>query len=295
MAGKKGKQRGKFEIPELSNASKTLFANICFASVDEDIKTLVVTSSAQDEGKTTVSTNLACAAASSGKKVLLVEADMRRRCIASLLGTHSRYGLVSVLLGRSSIEEAVISTGRQNLYFLDSEPNVASPIDLLLSKRFRDLVEDLSEKFDYVIFDAPPVGLFADAAAIGSAVDGSLLVVRERFAKQSEVASAIQQMRASNSRIIGAVMTFTSKYDSDYYDASYYQEKRNVSKPLQRAKSSASTPSASGAVSKRERPTIERSPARTDSLGGGQRSSVHVARNTQIRSTHGKQTPLKGR
>ena len=115
MAKKNRKRPSQFQNPLLSNASKTLFAKISFVSIDEKVKTIVVTSTGMDEGKTQVSTNLACAIASSGKKVLIVDTDMRRRCIAGLLGIHTECGLYSVLVGQAPLKNAIYPTDRPNL------------------------------------------------------------------------------------------------------------------------------------------------------------------------------------
>ena len=221
---KNTKRNAVFETTQLAEPSKALLANIRFASVDESVQSLVITSSVPDEGKTTVATNLALAMASSGKKVLLIDADMRRRSIAGRLGLHPRHGLYSVLAGDATIDEAVVSTRYPNLYFLDSEPNIPSPPDILQTRRFSEFVDSLYDRFDYMIFDAPPVGVFIDAAIIGHVVDGVVLVVREHATKREAVANAIQQLDAADVRILGVVLTFTQQSDNSYYYYSYYNE-----------------------------------------------------------------------
>ena len=184
-----------------------------------------------DEGKTQVSTNLACAIASSGKKVLIVDTDMRRRCIAGLLGIHTECGLYSVLVGQAPLKSAIYPTDRPNLYFMDSEPNIPSPPDVLSTKRFSALVDTLREMFDYVIFDSPPIGLFVDAAIISNLVDGTLYVIRERAAKRDDVVAGVQQLKAANARILGSVITFSrEETNSDYYYAYYNSEGKRVSR-----------------------------------------------------------------
>ena len=158
----------------VQNAAKTLLANIRFASVDDPIRTITVTSSIPNEGKSTVSINLAQAIATSGKSVLLVEADMRRRSLSDMLGVRSRGGLYAVLSEQISIDQAIVETGQKNFYFLDAEPHIPNPADIIVSHRFAKLVKALSAKFQYVIFDAPPVGAFIDAAEIASLTDGTL-------------------------------------------------------------------------------------------------------------------------
>ncbi len=180
----------------VQNAAKTLLANIRFASVDDPIRTITVTSSIPNEGKSTVSINLAQAIATSGKSVLLVEADMRRRSLADMLGVRSRGGLYSVLSEQVSIDQAIVETGQKNFYFLDAEPHIPNPADIIVSHRFAKLVKALSAKFQYVIFDAPPVGTFIDAAEIASLTDGALFVVREDFTKREERSTPSVSLRS---------------------------------------------------------------------------------------------------
>ena len=230
MAKKNKKILARFEHPQLSNASKTLLANIRFASVDQKVKTIVVTSSETNEGKTIVSTNLANAIATSGKKVLIVEADMRRRSLGKLLDVHPANGLYAALSGSATLNEVIMPTHIPNLYFIDAEPNIPSPPDILSTKRFASLVDKLRDSFDYVIFDTPPVSLFVDAAILSSLVDGTLFVIRQNQTKRALAAKCVQQLRVADGRILGTVMTFCSDDESSYYYAYYTQDGKRVNK-----------------------------------------------------------------
>ncbi|MFC2706602.1 MAG: CpsD/CapB family tyrosine-protein kinase, partial [Olsenella profusa] len=148
------------------NASKTLLANIRFMSVDHPIKTVVITSSVPNEGKTFIASNLASAIATSGRSVLLVECDMRRRSLAAVLDVHVRRGIYAVLSGQVPLRQAVIGTKTKNLHFLDAEPHIPNPSDLLGSKHFAALLQQMEQTYDYVIFDTPPVDAFVDAAVL---------------------------------------------------------------------------------------------------------------------------------
>ena len=214
----------------VQNAAKTLLANIRFASVDDPIRTITVTSSIPNEGKSTVSINLAQAIATSGKSVLLVEADMRRRSLADMLGVRSR-GLYAVLSEQVSIDQAIVETGQKNFYFLDAEPHIPNPADIIVSHRFAKLVKALSAKFQYVIFDAPPVGTFIDAAEIASLTDGALFVVREDFTKREEALNAIGQLKKSEKvKLIGTVMNYCETETSEYYYSYYTKDGKKVKK-----------------------------------------------------------------
>lgn len=205
----------------LQNAVKTLLANIRFASVDEPVSSIVVTSSVPNEGKTTVSVSLAKAIATSGRDVLIVETDMRRRSLSGRLGVHSRQGLYAVLAGDCMLENAVVTTDVPDMYFLDAEPHIPNPADILASHRFRRFVKEVNSKYDYVIFDTPPVGTFVDAAVISAVADATVLVVRERFVKRAELLGAFEQLQKAEANVIGTVLNGCAPASGDYYYAYY--------------------------------------------------------------------------
>ena len=215
------KQKATKNLLEVQNAAKTLFANIRFQSIDDPITTIALTSSVPDEGKTTTAWYLAQAAATAGNEVLLIEGDMRRRSLASMLQIHPKDGLFAVLTGRTRLEQAMARTAVNGLYFLDAEPSIPNPPDLLASKRMRQLNEALKKQFDYVIYDTPPVGTFVDAAVLGTIVDGMVLVVRPGTPKRTELQLAYEQLESAGANVIGLCSTFVEGTGSDYY-YSYY-------------------------------------------------------------------------
>lgn len=212
----------------VQNAAKTLLANIRFASVDRPVKSIVMTSSVPNEGKTTVSYQLAQATASSGKRTLIVECDMRHRSLANLIGARARYGLYAVLSGQVELEDAVVSTSHRNLFFLDSEPHIPNPADIFASQRFRNLMHELASSFDYVIFDTPPVGTFVDAAVIAAQADATVLVVRERFVKRADLQNAYDQLKKADAHVIGVAMNMCESESSEYYYAYYNKSGKRV-------------------------------------------------------------------
>lgn len=209
------------------NAAKTLLANIRFMSVDNPIRTVVITSSVPNEGKTFVAMNLAVAMATSGASTLLVECDMRRRSIANSIGAHAKHGIYAVVSGSVPLEEAMVATRARNLYFLDSEPQIPNPSDFVNSKRFAKFMNEASKMFDYVVFDTPPVGTFIDAAVIGSKTDATFMVVRENFAKRDEVAAAAKQLQNAGCNLAGVVMNYCESHKSEYYYEQYYSRGHN--------------------------------------------------------------------
>lgn len=213
---------------EVQNAAKTLFANIGFMSPDYPLRTIVMTSSVPKEGKTTTSIELAKAIATSGKYTLLVEADMRRRSLANYLGVRAQAGVYSVLANAVSLEQAVIPTKVNNLSLLDSEPSIPNPADIISSKSYAHLVRVLEERFDYVIFDTPPVGTFVDAAILSTLVDGTVLVVKPTMTKRTELQHAYEQLKKAEAHVIGTCATFCENTGSEYYYAYYTNDGRHV-------------------------------------------------------------------
>lgn len=222
MFGKKNRSAQQGQM--VTNSAKTLFANIRFMSVDNPVRTIAITSSVPNEGKTFISSNLASAIASSGAPTLLVECDMRRRSMASRIGVHAQYGIYSVISGQVALERAAVQTQTPNLYFLDAEPHIPNPSDILNSNHFQRFLDAARQRYSYVILDTPPVTTFVDAAVLGTKVDAVLLVVRENFVKRQEVTQAVDQLRASGCNLAGVVMNDCDfgKNSSGYY--SYYYE-----------------------------------------------------------------------
>lgn len=209
---------------EMQNAAKTLLANIRFASVDDPIASLVVTSSIPNEGKSTVSVNLAEAIATSGKSVLLVECDFRNRTLADMLDVHATGGIYAVLSEELSLDQAVAPTSVSNMYLLDVEPHIPNPADVLSSKRFRSMAAALEERFDYVIYDTPPVGTFVDAAILSTLADGAVLVVRENYTKRDSILGAYDQLKKAGAHVLGVVMNHCETSSNEYYYAYYTQD-----------------------------------------------------------------------
>lgn len=213
----------------LQNAVKTLAANIRFASVDSPVRTICVTSAIPSEGKTTTSVALGRVFAEGGSRVLLLEGDMRRRSLATALGRHGRYGLYSVLAAEHTVQEAAIPVGSSSrLFFLDAEPGIPNPADVLQSKRFHALLSQLSGQFDYVIVDTPPVTTFVDAAVAASVVDATILVVRQDYTHRDDVVAAYDQLVQAGANVVGTVLNCCDATTSGYYYG-YYKERRNDS------------------------------------------------------------------
>lgn len=257
------KKKASSDALVVQNAAKTLLANIRFASVDRPVKSIVLTSSVPNEGKSTVAYNLAQAIASSGKRTLIVECDMRRRSLADMVGARARHGIYAVLSGQVELDDALVATSHRNLFFLDSEPHIPNPADILSSQRFRKLVAQMESDFDYVVIDTPPVGTFVDAAIIAALADATALVVRERFVKRAELQNAYDQLKKADANVIGVIMNMCEAESSEYYYAYYNKEGKRVRKSEGHVSDGPQLPQQRGSVVEmRDEPVVPATPAR---------------------------------
>lgn len=189
------------------NAVKTLLANIRFSSDEEPIKVVVVTSSVAGEGKTTISLELAKSMASSGKRTLLVEGNLRNPALAGLVAgstTERRQaGCCDVVEGGASPVEAISRLKDPNLYFMDSGDPAGDPADVFADAHMAELVDNLRDKFDYMVFDTPAVVPYADAAVLSHLADGTILVVRPNAPLASELVAANEELKKAKANVLG--------------------------------------------------------------------------------------------
>ena len=237
MSGKSKKAknlRPMMEICEtdaMRNAAGSLLANIEYSSVDRKIQVVVVTSAAPNEGKSTISLALAMAIGAKGKSCLIMEGDLRRRSLCSVLRAHPKHGLHAVLRGDASLAAAVTPTAYKNLYFLDAEPGIPNPEEILSSQRFSELLAALRTRYDFVVIDTTPVGAFPDALLASRAADGTIVVIREGSTDKRAAMLAVDQLRNSGAHLLGAAINFQTKagggsYGYYGYYGYYYEEKQ---------------------------------------------------------------------
>ena len=230
MFGKNTASSGSNDRVFLQNSVKTLVANIRFASVDNPVHVIGVTSSIPNEGKSSISYALAQALASGGQDVLIVDCDLRRRSLANMVGVHAQAGLYAVLAGQVSLDDAAVETPTRGLYMLDCEPHIPNPVDILSSQRFKNLVAQMRRDFGYVVIDTPPLSAFVDGAVISQNVDGMLLVVRQDFTKRDEILASYDQLQKAGANVIGSVLNFCENEKSEYYYSYYNKEGKRVRK-----------------------------------------------------------------
>lgn len=189
-----------------SEAYRSLRTNLQFLDVDRPIRVLTVTSSVPGEGKSLTACNLALALADAGKRVVLVDGDLRRPQVCGYLGLSSRGGLTSVLIGAAPLDEVLIEGRNRLLRILPSGPIPPNPSELLGSARMAGLVEQLGADADMVVIDSPPLLPVTDAAILSHLSDGAILVVQHGQTKRDQVVRAADQLRAVDARLLGSIL-----------------------------------------------------------------------------------------
>lgn len=185
------------------------------------MKTLVVTSSGPGEGKSTTSANLAVVFANSGKKVLLVDADLRRPSVALTFHLPNINGLTNLLGSKEkNIQECVVETMIDNLWVMTSGPKPPNPSEMLDSNRMIDIIAELKKQYDLIIFDTPPVASVTDAQILSAKTDGVVLVVRERKTIKKDLLKAKKLLAIAKANILGIVYNGVKK--SSEYNYYYY-------------------------------------------------------------------------
>lgn len=207
-----------------NEAYKTLRTNIQFCG--KDIKTICITSSLPNEGKTVVSFRLATALAESGKKVLFIDADLRKSVIINRLKIDNAVnGLSQYILGMYDLEEIIYGTNVENMDIIFTGILPPNPSEMLVSEEFKDLVRSQRKEYDYVIIDTPPLGVVIDSANVAEICDGTILVIESNKISYRFAQRVVKQLITGKSRVLGAVLNKANIYGTGYnkkYYGKYY-------------------------------------------------------------------------
>lgn len=206
----------------VSEEFRSIRTNIQFSMVDKKIQTLLVTSTTAESGKTTVAVNLAAAFAAEGTRVLVVETDMRKPRIHKIFKSEKSQGIANLITNRDLLlEDVVQQSSIKNLSFLTCGPIPPNPSELLNSNRMTELIEEMKQQYDLVVFDSPPVLAVTDAQILSTKVDGTLFVIPEGEVKKEEVHDAAERLKKVDANVLGTIMNKVELDAEAYY---YYPE-----------------------------------------------------------------------
>ncbi|GAB2974332.1 tyrosine-protein kinase domain-containing protein [Nocardioides montaniterrae] len=207
-----------------TEAFRLLRTNLQFIDLDHQPRCLVISSAVPGEGKTTTSTNLAIALAQTGRRTLIIDADLRRPRVASTLGLDPAIGLTTALVGKTEIADAIQVHGPSGLHVLASGAKPPNPTEILQSRVTHDLIRRLRSSYDTVIIDAPPLLPVADASVLATLGDGVILVVRHAHTTRDQVADAVSRVQHVGGRLYGIVVNMVAKRAVGSYYYYYYEE-----------------------------------------------------------------------
>ncbi|QAR38044.1 CpsD/CapB family tyrosine-protein kinase [Lactiplantibacillus plantarum] len=200
---------------------KTIRTNLNYAMVGKPLKTLMITSAIQGEGKSTVGSNLAVEYAKKGLQVLLVDADLRRPTIHQTFAISNQRGVSSWLSGQLTDVNEAIYPVLDHLFVMPSGPKPPNPAELLASDRMTEFLTVATRKLDLVIVDAPPILPVTDARILAGQVDGTVLVVRQNFVEKVAVRQAVSALKNARAQLLGTILNDvdikTHGYGYGYY------------------------------------------------------------------------------
>jgi capsular exopolysaccharide synthesis family protein len=205
----------------VSEQFRTIRTNITFAMPDQEIKTILVTSATPGEGKSTNVANLGVVFAQEGKKILIVDADLRKPTMHYTFRLQNIRGLSNLLTRQYEMSEVLNSTDIPNLFVMTSGPIPPNPAELLSSKTMDSVMTQLIGEFDIIIFDAPPLLSVTDAQVLSNKCQGTLLIVHSGVVENASVLKAKLSLEASKANILGVVLNNYKLPLGEYYDQYY--------------------------------------------------------------------------
>ncbi|MBE6708597.1 MAG: CpsD/CapB family tyrosine-protein kinase [Ruminococcaceae bacterium] len=207
----------------MKEAYKIFRTNLQFCG--DDVHVIAVTSCMPNEGKSTISLELSKSLAELGKKVLLIDADLRKSVLVSKYADQTGIeGLSQFLSGQAALQDVLYSTQYPNFFVIFSGAFPPNPVELLSKTKFKDFIDNAKNTFDYIIIDCPPLGSVIDAAVIASSCDSSIMVISANSISAKFAKNVKNQLEKSGCRILGAVLNNVEDKGNGYYSKYYYQK-----------------------------------------------------------------------
>ena len=216
----------------IAEAYRTVRANISFSDVDNEMKTIMFTSTKKDEGKSTLVTSIGYSFSKLEQcKVLVVDLDLRNPSVHKMFKISNTYGIMEHLKNDRPLDKCVHKID-ENMHVLTTGAIPPNPAELLSSKKMVKFLQDIKNEYDYIFIDSPPVGIVADATVIGNQVDGVMYIVGSAETDLSHAEVAIENLKKADANIIGAVLNKYEREQSNYsyYGYYYYNQDNRVSR-----------------------------------------------------------------
>lgn len=208
---------------QVAEQFRSLRTNIVFSFLGDEIKSIVVTSSLSGEGKSTIVSNLAVTLASSGKRVVIVDCDLRKPTIHKKFLLSNSKGLTNILIKDGKIEDILIASNVPNLFVLPSGPIPPNPSELLGSKNMKEILNELTNGFDIVLIDSPPVLYVSDAQILSALSQGIIIVTSYGKSDKNALVNAKEKIEKVGGKILGVVINgIPDIYNGRNYD--YYND-----------------------------------------------------------------------
>lgn len=209
----------------ISEEFRAIRTSMQYSNLDKKIKTILVTSTTKNEGKTTTTSNLAVSFAKvDNKKVLVIDCDLRNPSIHKAFGISNIKGLSDLLIEGKSILNYIKPTQVENLHIITAGAVPPNPAEVLASNAMQEFIKTIKEEYDYVFIDTPPIGMVTDAGILASFIDGTVLVVRSEMVDINKVQESKKKLNSVNANILGAILNRKKVRNDDYY-YSYYGSK----------------------------------------------------------------------
>jgi len=205
-----------------AEAFRMLRTNLQFTSLDKDMRTICITSTGPEEGKSSIIVNLAITMAQAGKKVLIVDCDLRKPLQHKIFKLSNLAGVTTVLSGNKEISEVVKETYVDGLHLITSGPIPPNPAELLSSEKMHNFIQDLRKDYDHILFDAPPALAVTDPIILSTKVDGMIFVVSAGKSKVEKIKEVKDRLVKANANILGVVLNNVQYKGQDYYYYYYY-------------------------------------------------------------------------
>ena len=216
----------------VAEAARSIRTNLMFMNPDRPFRRLLVSSAAPMEGKTTVACSIAIALAQGGQRVCVVDCDLRRPRLHRIFHRAGDAGVTNVVVGDATVDEVARATVVENLWAIPAGPVPPNPADMLHSDRFRRFLDELSERFDRIVIDSPPIAAVTDSAVLSTLADGTVFVVRASKTSKQLARQGLRILHDVDAPVVGAVLNAVNLSKNEYGYYQYYYYKRDGYRPV---------------------------------------------------------------